>query len=154
MKLLYPTRKAAALALAAGAMFGAAGAVAQGGPASGHAGGDAGRVSETPFVAGFRAGVADERRFGPQWNDASQRESMERLDRARILLREVLVMLRQLPAGERRDSALEQARQALIRTQNAMTWLPRGGEGEERRAQRGIPLEHGWGERASGGPRG
>jgi hypothetical protein len=120
--------------------------------------------SRSPFEAGFEAGIADERRGGSvrpssagsglHWNDALQAEPMERLELARILLREVLVMLQQSPPGERRDRAMEQARQALVRAQNAMTWLPPSGDGEDRRARRGISLEHGWGERASGGPEG
>jgi hypothetical protein len=116
---------------------------------------DAGeRQARSPFAAGFQAGIADERRgaSGPHWNDRIQGGAMERLELARILLREALVMLQRSPPGERRDRALEQARQALVRAQNAMTWLPR--TGDDHRARRGFPLEHGWGERASGGPEG
>ncbi|MGK7870522.1 hypothetical protein [Falsiroseomonas sp. E2-1-a20] len=144
-----------ALMLVAGAMLGlgtAGGVAAQD---RSQDGGD--RQAQSPFEAGFRAGLADERRrgdpasLGPHWNDAFQGEAMERLDLARILLRQVLVTLRQAPPGDQRDRALEQARQALVRTQNAMTWLPRDGD---RRARRAPPLAHGWGERASGGPEG
>ncbi len=93
----------------------------------------------------------------PGWDDASQGEIMERLDKAGALLREALVQLRREPPGYRRDRALEQARQALVQAQNAMTWMPgygRGRAGNSDDDDRRSDLEHGWGERASGGPRG
>jgi len=131
------------------------------------------------YEEGFRAGVADERRAAEFPGGATWR-----LDLARDLLRETLVILRRAPSGPRRDEALAEARAALIATQNAMTWAPRDGRGmgpdaRERgihsdARERGIhsdarkramphdmrgrvepgSLEHGWGERASAGPRG
>jgi hypothetical protein len=130
------------------------------------------RIGLDAFERGYRMGREDERRrdraarvgrsddradafASPAWNDADQREAMERLERAAARLREALVLIqRQDPSGRRLEEALEQARQALIRTQNAMTWLPResrvGEErGYERRSGEGIGAY-----RASGGWRG
>lgn len=132
-------------------------ALAQGGAASDE--------TRARFEAGFRAGIADERRRqgpGAGWNEAAQGQAMRRLERARILLREALVALQEAPLTESRRRAIAQAREAareaLIHTQNAVTWMPRGGSGSSHGATpRRMPpgaLEHGWGERASGGPRG
>ena len=152
MMRMFGIRPVVAAAFAVGAM---SGLIAPGAASAQNHGAD--RALWSPFAEGFRAGIADERRSGnpaasgPHWNDPFQSESMERLDLARNLLLEVLVTLRRSPPGERRDEALVQAREALIRAQNAMTWLPRDGLG---RARQSPQLEHGWGERASGGPRG
>ena len=64
-----------------------------------------------------------------RWNDPRQSEPMERLERAADQLREALVLMRRHPPSRRRDEALEEARQALIRIQNAMTWAPRASGG-------------------------
>ena len=110
------------------------------------------------FERGYRAGRQDERRggsgskfaSGTAWNDAEQREERERLEHAAADLRHALVLMDRRTSGPRAERAVEQARQALIRTQNAMTWLPqRSGQGEERyerRSSRSIGPE-----RASGG---
>lgn len=66
---------------------------------------------------------------GDRWNDAQQTEVMERLELAADRLREALVLLRQQPSSRWRDLALQEARQALVQTQNALTWAPRGSGG-------------------------
>lgn len=125
------------------------------------------RIGREEFERGYRAGRDDERLRGERrgesgrerftdlgWNDPWQTESRERLERAAARLREALVLMRRQPSGRGRDEALEQARQALVRVQNAMTWLPSeegaaGGEERrryERRSGQGIGAE-----RASGG---
>ena len=125
-------------------------------------GDDPDRATERPghdaFERGYRAGREDERRRGSSsesapgtaWNDAEQREARERLEHAAADLRHALVLMERRASGPRAERAVEQARQALIRTQNAMTWLPqRPGHGEERyerRSGRSIGPE-----RASGG---
>lgn len=104
------------------------------------------------FRGGRRGGEGDDRssardRFaGLGWNDPWQSEPRERLERAAARLREALVLMLRQPSGRGLDEASDQARQALIRVQNAMTWLPRAsdaGEGEderryERRSGQGI----------------
>lgn len=115
------------------------------------------RAAGSAFQEGYRAGMADERRFGEATasraprGDPAPGGASERLELARDLLLDVIVMLRRSPPGERRDAALVQAREALIRAQNAFTWVPRD---DAEAMRRSPPLEHGWGERASGGPRG
>lgn len=132
------------------------------------------RAGRAQFERGYRTGREDERlqggrrgggegdgrsgasgRFaGPGWNDPWQGEPRERLERAAARLREALVLMQRQPSGRRLDEALDQARQALVRVQNAMTWLPSGpdtGDAEderryERRSGRGIGAH-----RASGG---
>ena len=123
------------------------------------------RLGREEFERGYRAGRGDERlrddrsgapeRFaGPGWNDPWQSEPRERLERAAARLREALVLMQRQPSGRRLDEALEQARQALVRVQNAMTWLPRfSGAGDDedgrrygRRSGQGIGAY-----RASGG---
>lgn len=114
------------------------------------------------FERGYRDGRQEERRrsgmagnrdvsMGSTWNDAQQSEAFERLERAAAELRRALVLMQREPSLPRVQGALVQAREALIRTQNAMTWLPpdAGGENEpryERRSGRGIGAEN-----ASGG---
>lgn len=125
------------------------------------------RVGREAFERGYRAGRDDERLRGGRrgesgwerftdlgWNDPWQTESRERLERAAARLREALVLMRRQPSGSRRDEALEQARQALIRVQNAMTWLPRGDDaagGEERRQYERRSGQGIGAERAAGG---
>ena len=109
---------------------------------------DLDRLGGEEFERGYRAGREDERlqggrrsggdgdgrssgpeRFaGPGWNDPWQSEPRERLERAAARLREALVLMQRQQSGQQLDEALEQARQALIRVQNAMTWLPRGSD--------------------------
>jgi hypothetical protein len=113
---------------------------------------DLDRLGHKEFERGYRAGREDERlrhdrsgaperSAGPGWNDSWQSEPRERLERAAARLREALVLMQRQPSGRRLDEALEQARQALIRVQNAMTWLPRassdtGGDEDQRRYER------------------
>ncbi len=112
------------------------------------------RIGRDAFEQGYRAGRTAERRdfeLGLAWNDARQSEAYERLERAAAELRRALVLMRRAPSLPRVNGALVQAREALERTQNAMTWLPPGvGRGVERRYERrsgrGIGAE-----RASGG---
>jgi hypothetical protein len=112
------------------------------------------RIGRGAFEQGYRAGRAEERRsfeLGLAWNDARQSEAYERLERAAAELRRALVLMRRAPSLPRVNGALVQAREALERTQNALTWLPPGlGRGAERRYERrsgrGIGAE-----RASGG---
>lgn len=63
--------------------------------------------------------------FGPRWDAAGQSQALNWLEAAADRLREALVAMRREPPGEARDRAIDQARQALLRTQNAYTWLPR-----------------------------
>lgn len=51
-------------------------------------------------------------------------KSMERLQQAAQKLREAVQAMAQQPAGERRNRAAEQARAALLETQQAMVTLP------------------------------
>jgi hypothetical protein len=116
---------------------------------------DLDRLGREAFERGYRVGREDERhqgrwrdggegerRFaGLGWNDPWQTEPRERLERAAARLREALVLMRRQHSGRQADEALEQARQALVRVQNAMTWLPRGsdagdGDDDERRNDR------------------
>ena len=114
------------------------------------------RAGRAQFERGYRTGREDERhqgdrwgggegdgrsgaraRFaGPGWNDPWQSEARERLELVAARLREALVLMRSQPSGQRSDEALEQARQALIRVQNAMTWLPRGSDARDGEDQR------------------
>ncbi|PWS37229.1 hypothetical protein DFH01_10250 [Falsiroseomonas bella] len=116
------------------------------------------RMAGEAFEQGYRMGREDERRrAGPAhalslaWNDHVQRRAYGRMERAVHQLRRALVLLRRQDPSPRGERALAQAREALIRVQNAMTWLPpRAGEHLERRYERrsgrGIGAE-----RASGG---
>ena len=126
---------------------------------------DLDRLGHEEFERGYRAGREDERqrddrsgapgRFaGPGWNDPWQSEPRERLERAAARLREALVLMHRQPSGRRLDEALEQARQALIRVQNAMTWLPRNSDTGDDEDQRRYERRSGQGigaYRASGG---
>ena len=93
------------------------------------------------FRAGERRRRQSERGEGygsERWNDPWQSEPMEHLELAAEELRAALVRMRRQPPGRRRDAALEEARQALIRTQNAMTWAPRAfGDGRHEGARDG-----------------
>jgi len=98
------------------------------------------RYLRRQFDRGYRQGREDARRqagaagrhASQRWDAASQSLPLNRLESAAARLREALVAMQREPASEARDRAIDQARQALIRTQNAYTWLPRqgGGEGE------------------------
>ena len=64
------------------------------------------------------------------------------------------MMMRRQPSGRRLDEALDQTRQALIRAQKAMTWLPRqdgAAEGEARRRYERRTGQSIGAERVSGG---
>ena len=145
-----------------------------GSPSLGALDSDMDRHAREQFLRGYRAGRDDERfqagrrnggegddrsgaraRFaGPGWNDPWQSESRERLELAAARLREALVLMRRQPSGQRLDEASEQARQALIRVQNAMTWLPRSPDAGDDEDQRRYEQRSGQGTgayRASGG---
>lgn len=109
------------------------------------------------FERGYRAGLVDERargaedrfRIGLAWNDTHQSEAFEHLERAAAELRRALVLIGRQPTLPRVQGALVQAREALIRTQNALTWLPAL---PDRNAEPPYPRVRGVGpERASGG---
>ncbi len=131
---------------------------------------DLDRLGREEFERGYRAGREDERLEGGQrgggaggtrgrfadlgWNDPRQNESRERLERAAARLREALVLMQRQPPGPQLVEALEQARQALTRVQNAMTWLPRNPDTEDGEDQRRYERRSGQGtgaHRAFGG---
>ncbi|GAA0566241.1 hypothetical protein GCM10009416_00230 [Craurococcus roseus] len=130
--------------------------------------GELDRAPDEAFERGYLAGRKEERRrrsaaageptdapefpVGLAWNDVAQGEAMERLERAAADLRRSLVLMQRQPSLPRANGAIAEARQALVRVQNAMTWLPslpeRGADGRryERLRGRGVGPE-----RASGG---
>lgn len=130
--------------------------------------GELDRAPNEAFERGYLAGRKEERRrrsaaageptdtpefpVGLAWNDVAQGEAMERLERAAADLRRSLVLMQRQPSLPRVNGAIAEARQALVRVQNAMTWLPslpeRGADDRRYERLRG----HGVGpERASGG---
>jgi hypothetical protein len=117
------------------------------------------RLAGEAFERGYRFGREEERRragpadaLGLAWNDWVQRRAYERMERAAHQLRHAMVLLQRQDLSPRGDRALAQAREALIRVQNAMTWLPPmlGWDVDgryERRSGRGIGAERasrGW----------
>ena len=59
-------------------------------------------------------------------------KSMERLQQAADKLRQAIQAMADRPAGDQRAAAIDEAREALLETQQAMVWLPpsvRTGEG-------------------------
>jgi hypothetical protein len=100
---------------------------------------DLDRLGAEAFERGYRAGRTEERRHatsdaarsrmpefttGLAWNDEVQGEAFERLERAAVELQRSLALMQRQPSLPRVNGAIAQARQALVRTQNAMTWLP------------------------------
>lgn len=98
-----------------------------------HHGMGAGHGPGGPPHHGARHAEGPRAGFGPRWDAAGQSQAMNRLEAAADRLREALVAMRREPPSEARDRAIDQARQALLRTQNAFTWLPR--QEEEGRRQ-------------------
>ncbi len=79
------------------------------------------------------AGAARHERFPSQrWDAPCHGPAMNQLEAAASQLRQALVILPRAPESEQRDRAIDQARQALIRTQNAFTWLPRRDAGSRK----------------------
>jgi hypothetical protein len=111
----------------------------------------AGRNDERARIAGHRMGPSVGSRVGPRiaWNDAEQNEAYEALERAAIELRRALLLIHRHPSLPHVQAALVQARDALERTQNALTWLP---PLPDRNGSSRYPRVRGIGpERASGG---